>query len=1011
MLARSDFTLINRALGALERLSSNAVRLSTDAASTASEAVTSLESFHATRTSARDAIDAVAQLGDESRTTLLANALDGVTELSPPGAIAFGARLLKIDANWMRTSILKNAAQLSDVIAPSPDRIAQTRDALRAAFDETSDDPLALWRRLVDTIRVGTATPQNAGLHGEFWGFPSEAYVADGFIPRPEMRDPLMKTWRLQLDDNAKKPTLSTVRRTLADVLHRPDDLTEEGIERLRSVAVRAPEHVKRLGLDPNELVELHPWVGERSWKIQVNRMFAMRAQFLGPDRARSVSRDEIAKILRDAPKGDVAGDVLKRILRINDGALGADVDLGLKFDVGGFFATFDALKMTPQDVVSPTMRRRLDRANFLRDVWVNQVDEALDDPTALRTTIAKLVGTSDAQSNDEQLRAIAILAIAREQDIAKLGLPTKIGTMGLERIFVEPHTARIIDSGFARRIVDRWRAQLASDVEHDPDRIAARIHGLLARSANETASVDQAGLARLVDQHAVLTGSDSTLPEDLHGAINAWRTRLGMVHESRPGAVDVQPGDWQRLLTLFDEDAVTGRYGIARSSELVLPDAMAIRSDLAVGAEGGAVTRDLDALSRMWQLRLAGKLDDPATFSSAIHRVVGEALDGSSRATNAMAAIAANYADQMRGAGLVMQFEGQPVSQLIMDVHGFDLKRALRAWQMQLDPPSMSNAAAKAEVSAILSKPIEKLTDADRARVTSLADLHAIRTHQGDGAPSVPSPAGYAGPIYEQTTGHAQRTANTKARALSIVTKPVSTLTAGDRSALQHIDHFDAMTGALGLTRAIPDYPGWSMTSALADRDDTLIQRFTTMWQLDLGHGFAVPERLATRDGALGAMHIRRSDVGDFLKDSAYPYTAFHGNTNRETYENVAAKGALVEKNKRSAFGQGFYTTTSPGGWGDDIVEVAVNTTHPWIGTGDEFRAQFTHGIEDKYNAHEAVLAAGHDAAILRNQGGEGVDWVIGYRDDIMKIVVEDSPGQPDVRPRTPLRYEGAGA
>ena len=136
----------------------------------------------------------------------------------------------------------------------------------------------------------------------------------------------------------------------------------------------------------------------------------------------------------------------------------------------------------------------------------------------------------------------------------------------------------------------------------------------------------------------------------------------------------------------------------------------------------------------------------------------------------------------------------------------------------------------------------------------------------------------------------------------------------------------------------------------------------------------------------------ITREEAAAWLADSAVQVITVH-RTDPASAHAITTEGVDIARTTADAgWGQAFYSGTRPDPqYGDATVRVAVRLQHPLILNDvvrdielvEELRAR-THAD----NIRDAVLAAGYDGVVVHF--GPGDMWVVAYRNDQVKVVVE---------------------
>jgi hypothetical protein len=492
--------------------------------------------------------------------------------------------------------------------------------------------------------------------------------------------------------------------------------------------------------------------------------------------------------------------------------------------------------------------------------------------------------------------------------------------------------------------------------------------------------------------------------------------------------AVDEVP----KLRALLDADSLTHVLGLKRPN--VNSDQLG--SNFAKASQG-TTTSELGRSLELWDLQARGILGDVAASRTELLRLVDRAPAEITARNWARAAALLDPDHGGRALGLSRELPGlasaQKLATLGSDGNAVDETTArsfASIWKYQVDGTLADPIAFKTELTRLLDVPSGERTADEWIKLIALVDADRQQLHVGltqlpestartnidklikPGSTSAQGMAGYEQIWRHELDGTFQDGAKLRELVASITSGSPSKAPREDWMVLNHALEMDARSGALGLTHLTgsgSDFAKHAHTLASGSGGDIAVgtrQLMFGQWRTDIGTGYALSESQALQNGRLAAHMIRRADVDGFLADSTIRQTVFHGSTNAETHAHIIEKGPLVDKNKRSAFGRGFYTATEPGGWGDDIVEVAIDTRRPLIVDNTDHLSSWvsSHGGGDK---RDAVLRSGYDSIVYRNGDGVGGDWLIGLKDDAIKIVVEDAPGTFDERGILPTKLD----
>lgn len=144
----------------------------------------------------------------------------------------------------------------------------------------------------------------------------------------------------------------------------------------------------------------------------------------------------------------------------------------------------------------------------------------------------------------------------------------------------------------------------------------------------------------------------------------------------------------------------------------------------------------------------------------------------------------------------------------------------------------------------------------------------------------------------------------------------------------------------------------------------------------------------------------IVHEEVDDWLADSAIRVITYH-NTDRRSADVILRDGPRIERSWIGSYGQGFYTSTVPDpSFGEVPVTVAVRLRRPLMMRFDEMD-QFMRHLVIRFSPldprltplqgrriRRELLSEGYDGIIVRDAGGDGVDYVIALRDETVRVV-----------------------
>ena len=698
---------------------------------------------------------------------------------------------------------------------------------------------------------------------------------------------------------------------------------------------------------------------------------------------------------------------------------------------------------------------------------WRRQLDGSAGDSTTLAASMRSVLdAASEGTIEPDQWRTLASLLDADHASGA-LGLGREVPGVRPAQAVLADATAGKDVAAEASRYLDLWRLQLDGTAA-SRTRLGAAIEPFVQRPAAELTVDDWQRMRLLLDaDHA---GGGVGLVREIEGAatsdsivasivagkphadtdryLAAWRLQLDGT-ATRPksfttalrGELDrlaTEPagtGDLTRLRALHDIDRATGIAGL-RDRIAGLPDSATTVKNATAG--NAAARAQLDRYLDTWTLQLDGTLADPAKVRSAIRSTIDrDVAELTPRDWSRLHALLdSDPSRKVLGISHTMQ---GATAETVLAKHAagtavdVNTRSLVDSWRLQLDGTVLDRDAFRADLGRVLDIPTAERTIDDWVRLRNLVDADGQLGHVGltrqltgqdrtswfthhlSGKPVEPLSETFPTVWRMQLDGTMHDPARLREAALRIVAKPPSQVTRADWIVLRYLHEVDRSTNVLGLTRSLAasaDVEA-AFTAGVAGKVEVAsAQRVLGAMRIDLGGGYAVPESLALRDGRLAAHMIRRADVPEFLADSAWPHTSFHGNTNRTTYEHIVERGPLVEKNKRSAWGKGFYNALEPGGWGDDVLEVAIRTRKPMVvENADQLNAHIarikrtmTTPTDD---IRAVLLAGGYDSIVVRHGSDKGGDWLIGLRNEDMRVVVEDAAGQLDHRPPSPYRFD----
>jgi hypothetical protein len=144
----------------------------------------------------------------------------------------------------------------------------------------------------------------------------------------------------------------------------------------------------------------------------------------------------------------------------------------------------------------------------------------------------------------------------------------------------------------------------------------------------------------------------------------------------------------------------------------------------------------------------------------------------------------------------------------------------------------------------------------------------------------------------------------------------------------------------------------------------------------------------------------IQPDEVDTWLADSVNRQVTYH-RTTREAALDILEHGVDIGRSRIGAYGRGFYTATVSGVFpGDAEVAVAVRTRCPLEGDYEEMHVEMeartrrlvgrAGGLTPEVAAaiRQELLQEGYDGIIVRDGGGDGVDYIIALESASVKVV-----------------------
>src|SRR6185436_264693 len=116
-----------------------------------------------------------------------------------------------------------------------------------------------------------------------------------------------------------------------------------------------------------------------------------------------------------------------------------------------------------------------------------------------------------------------------------------------------------------------------------------------------------------------------------------------------------------------------------------------------------------------------------------------------------------------------------------------------------------------------------------------------------------------------------------------------------------------------------------------------------------------------------------------------------------------IVERGVDMGQSRIGAYGQGFYTSTTPEPfYGPAEIVVAVRLLTPLVGHLDDIEEHIDEMVdrlslgdhrmtpELARRIRRALLDAGYDGLVIHDGGGDGVDYVIAIADGTVRVVSE---------------------
>lgn len=138
---------------------------------------------------------------------------------------------------------------------------------------------------------------------------------------------------------------------------------------------------------------------------------------------------------------------------------------------------------------------------------------------------------------------------------------------------------------------------------------------------------------------------------------------------------------------------------------------------------------------------------------------------------------------------------------------------------------------------------------------------------------------------------------------------------------------------------------------------------------------------------------------MADWLADSAVKTVTYH-RTSPAAARAIVEHSVSIERSRIGSYGQGFYSATKADEfYGDAEITVAICTRSPFVGdmssvseSIDRLARHFspTRRITPHVSMliRRELLAAGYDAIVVRDAGGDGIDYVVALDERIVRVV-----------------------
>jgi hypothetical protein len=144
----------------------------------------------------------------------------------------------------------------------------------------------------------------------------------------------------------------------------------------------------------------------------------------------------------------------------------------------------------------------------------------------------------------------------------------------------------------------------------------------------------------------------------------------------------------------------------------------------------------------------------------------------------------------------------------------------------------------------------------------------------------------------------------------------------------------------------------------------------------------------------------IAPDEVAAWLANSVNKVVTYHRTTREAAYD-ILEHGIDIGRSRIGSYGQGFYTATETDPlFGSVELAVAVRLTRPLVGDVEEVAEQVD-AVAPRTRAGQVritpavaiairreLLGLGYDGIIVRDAGGDGIDYVVALLEESIRIV-----------------------